>query len=336
MKYPYTGLFEYCEQLGKSLQTHLTDDDEIVYYLPERYKSVFGNRGHIPLRKIHKLFPVGISKPAAVWHTTYQLSRYMRNGGRHAKKILTVHDLNFLYEKTSAKKINKYLKALQRNISEADHIVAISEYARTDLVNHLKASCPVSVIYNGCNVIEFPGFDAPAYRPARPFLFSLGTVERKKNFHTLPCLLKGSDFELVVAGKENEDYAKKIMEEAARHGVADRVKLTGPVSGEEKYWYLKNCSAFLFPSLAEGFGIPPVEAMHFGKPVFLSTRTSLPEIGGKHAYYFHEFDPDEMRATFESGMNHYAATRPESAVVQHAARFNWNRSAAEYMKVYEL
>jgi glycosyltransferase involved in cell wall biosynthesis len=334
MKYPYTGLFEYCEQLGKSLQTHLTEDDDISYYLPEKYKVIFGKREHIPLKKIHKLFPVGIRRPA-VWHTTYQLSRYMKNGGRKAKKALTVHDLNFLYEKTSKGKINKYLKALQRNIDKSDHIIAISEYAKTDLVNHLKINCPLSVIYNGCNVAEFPEFDTPAYRPVHPFLFSLGTVECKKNFHVLPCLLKGNDYELIIAGKRNEDYVEKIMAEAAKHGVSERVKLTGPVTGEDKYWYLKNCAAFLFPSLAEGFGIPPLEAMHVGKPVFLSTLTSLPEIGGNHAYYFHDFDPDNLCATFESGMNHYAATRPEMSIIQHAASFNWEKSASEYMKIYK-
>jgi glycosyltransferase involved in cell wall biosynthesis len=333
MRYPYTGLFEYCEQLGKSLQTHLTESDEISYYLPEKCKVIFGNREHILQKSIHKIFPVGISKPA-VWHTTYQLSHYMKNGGRKAKKALTVHDLNFLYEKTSTEKINKYLKALQQNINRADYVIAISEYAKTDILNNLKINCPLSVVYNGCNVMEFPNYDAPIYRPVRPFLFSLGTVLPKKNFHVLPCLLKGNDFELIIAGKENEDYVGKITAEAARHGVADRVKLTGPVVNEDKYWYLKNCTAFLFPSLAEGFGIPPVEAMHLGKPVFLSTQTSLPEIGGEHAYYFKNFDPDEMCATFESGMKHYVEACPQSSIIQHAARFNWEKSASEYMKIY--
>ena len=334
MKYPYIGLFEYCKQLGKSLQNCLSESDELTYYLPKQHKTAFGKHECILQKNIHPVFPVGISRPS-VWHTTYQMSRYIKNGGRKVKRALTVHDLNFLYEKTSAEKIDKYLKALQRNINRADHIIAISEYARNDVLNRLKINCPISVIYNGCKVAEFPDFDAPAYRPTRPFLFSLGTVLPKKNFHTLPCLLTGNDYELIVSGKGNEDYAGKIMEEAARHGVADRVKLTGPVDDRDKYWYLKNCAAFLFPSLAEGFGIPPVEAMYFGKPVFLSTRTSLPEIGGDYAYYFKEFDPDYMRAAFESGMNRYSVTRPASAVMQHAARFNWDKSASEYMKIYK-
>jgi glycosyltransferase involved in cell wall biosynthesis len=113
------------------------------------------------------------------------------------------------------------------------------------------------------------------------------------------------------------------------------VKLLGPVSAENKYWYLKNCSAFLFPSLAEGFGIPPIEAMHFGKPVFLSTKTSLPEIGGQYAYYFDDFNPENMCKVFDAGMKHYSQTNPKSLIIRHADQFNWEKSAKAYRKVYE-
>jgi glycosyltransferase involved in cell wall biosynthesis len=67
------------------------------------------------------------------------------------------------------------------------------------------------------------------------------------------------------------------------------------VDDSVKAWLLANCEAFLFPSLAEGFGLPPLEAMHFGTPVFLSDRTSLPEVGGTQAGYFREFSASAMR-----------------------------------------
>jgi glycosyltransferase involved in cell wall biosynthesis len=333
MRYPYTGLFEYCVQLGKALQANISAEDKITCYVPEQYTGYFEQQDILIQKRIHKLFPPRTNRQD-IWHTTYQISRYMKHN-RTIKSVLTIHDLNFLYEKTAIKTA-KYLRKLQKNIDKADYITTISEYAKNDILNHLKTgNKPVSVIYNGCNVLEFPAYDAPVYRPVAPFLFSIGTVVPKKNFHVLPCLLKNNDYELIIAGKEEAGYVQKIVEEAKKHNVADRVKLTGAIKNEDKYWYLKNCSAFLFPSLAEGFGIPPIEAMHFGKPVFLSTKTSLPEIGGQYAYYFDDFDPGGMCRGFEAGMNHYAQTNPEARIIQHAAQFNWEKSARAYWNVYK-
>jgi glycosyltransferase involved in cell wall biosynthesis len=333
MRYPYTGLFEYCVQLGKALQNGMSNEDSITYYLPRQYNNYFGEYDYLIQKGIHKLLSPGTGH-ANIWHTTYQSSQYMVCN-RKIKNILTVHDLNFLYEKTGLK-TGKYLKRLQRNVDRADYITAISEYAKTDILNHLQTGDkPVSVIYNGCRVSEYPDYDTPAYRPATPFLFSIGTVVPKKNFHVLPRLLAHTDYELIIAGKKQDDYVDKIIEEAKKQNVTDRVKLLGAVNDQDKYWYLKHCEAFLFPSLAEGFGIPPVEAMHFGKPVFLSTLTSLPEIGGQYAYYFDDFDPGNMRKVFEKGMNHYAQTNPASLITGHAGQFNWEKSAKAYLDIYK-
>jgi glycosyltransferase involved in cell wall biosynthesis len=336
MKHPYTGLFEYCTQLCHALKVTADAENEISFYVPAKHENYFGNNSHYYIHSpVHKFFPLKI-KQVDIWHSSNAQPAFVKSF-RKMKRIITIHDLNFLYEKSSQIKINKYLKAFQNNANRADAIITISEYAKTDIVNHLKiGGKPIFVIYNGCNIMEFSDYDAPVYRPAVPFLFSIGTVVPKKNFHVLPCLLKNNDCELIIAGKENNDYSRKIVEEAKKHNVADRVKLTGPVKNEDKYWYLKNCSAFLFPSLAEGFGIPPIEAMHFGKPVFLSTKTSLPEIGGQHAYYFNNFDPENMRKVFETGMNHYIQTNPASSIILHANQFNWTKSAKDYWKVYEL
>ncbi|MDR2650938.1 MAG: glycosyltransferase family 4 protein [Prevotellaceae bacterium] len=335
MKHPYTGLFEYCAQLGKAIHDTTSPENEATYYIPPEYKNYFGNNSQYYIHSpVHKFFPLKI-KQIDIWHSSNAQPAFIK-GDRKMKRIITIHDLNFLYEKSSQWKINKYLRAFQNNVNRADAIITISGYAKTDIVNHLRLDeKPVFIIYNGCNVLEFPGYNYPVYRPAVPFLFAIGTVLPKKNFHVLPCLLKNNDYELIIAGKGNDTYIQKIVEEAKKHNVEHRVKLTGPITNKDKYWYLKNCLAFLFPSLAEGFGIPPIEAMHFGKPVFLSTKTSLPEIGGQYAYYFNNFDPENMRQVFETGMNHYVQTNPKSLIIQHADQFNWEKSANAYWKVYE-
>lgn len=334
MKYPNTGLYTFCDELGSALLAEQQADEKLFFYLPHKLGNHFGEQaGYIWQKSLHKFY-LPHKEQMDVWHTPYQSSPY-RSRKKGTRKVVTIHDLNFLHEGKSPDKVKKHMAAVQRNIDQADVLTAISGFAQAEVLRHLNThNKPFHVIYNGASVKEFPGFDQPRYRPDTPFFFALGTVLPKKNFHVLPCLLEKSDAQLVVAGNVNVDYRERINEAARKHGVENRVKIIGPISPEEKYWYYKHCDAFLFPSLAEGFGLPAIEAMHFGKPVFLSDKTSLPEIGGNAAYYFHDFDPSSMRNTLQEGLQHYADTQPGEKIRQHAAQFNWQHAAREYWKVY--
>ena len=335
-RHPNTGLFQFCRELGEQLiRLHDPNQESLHFYLPEEQRNLFGPDQQVVLqRHWHKFFQPGAGK-YQVWHCTFQNSNYLPYH-RNTKRVLTVNDLNFLVEiKDDKARIQKYLDHIQKNINRADHIVCISDYTRRHMLEFLKpGNKPVVVVYDGCDIKTFPGFDAPTYRPARPFIFSIGTVLPKKNFHVLPCLLKGNDYELVIAGIINKEYGERIMEEARVHGVSDRVKLTGPISEQDRYWYYKNCAAFGFPSIAEGFGLPVVEAMNFGKPAFISTHTSLPELGGDAAYYFRDFDPQDMQEVFSTGMQHYQSANPIEKIRAQALKFNWDHTARSYLSIY--
>jgi glycosyltransferase involved in cell wall biosynthesis len=121
---------------------------------------------------------------------------------------------------------------------------------------------------------------------------------------------------------------------AAKEGVADRLHILGPVSEADKAWYLQNCHAFLMPSLAEGFGAPVVEAMVFGKPLFLANRTSLPEIGSDVAFYFDDFSSDHMQQVFKQGMMHYQQNGLAEKIINRGKDFSWEEKAQDYLKVY--
>lgn len=160
--------------------------------------------------------------------------------------------------KKKESKQGKCLRKMQRIVNKADYIVTISEATRKDLLEHIDIKGkPIEVIYNGRNIYT-GDYVQPAEVPQRPFLFTVGTVLPKKNFHVLPCLLQGNDYELIIAGVRS-DYEDRIMQEATRLGVKDRVKIIGTIPEDEKHWYLLHCKAFLFPSIAEGFGLPVIE-----------------------------------------------------------------------------
>jgi glycosyltransferase involved in cell wall biosynthesis len=106
------------------------------------------------------------------------------------------------------------------------------------------------------------------------------------------------------------------------------------ISDAQKTWAYAHCAGFLFPSLTEGFGLPPIEAMHFGKPCFLARRTCLPEIGGDAADYFDDFNPATMQQVVQRGLARMADPGRAGFIQQHAAQFNWDRAAAEYLALY--
>ncbi|HEY8522085.1 MAG TPA: glycosyltransferase family 1 protein [Gammaproteobacteria bacterium] len=336
MKQPNTGLYYFCRNLGLALLEQADASTEALhFYVPRACRGLFGDQvGYVVQRPRHKFFCFRTGR-FNVWHSTYQLTRYKPyNSG--TRVVLTIHDLNFLVERRDRPdKIAKYLARLQRNIDRASHVVCISEFTRDQVLEHLDLrGKPLDVIYNGCNIVEFPGFDAPRYRPQRPFLFTVGYVTRKKNFHVLPALLVDSDLELVIGGVVHEPYGREILDAARRHGVADRVRLIGPISEQEKYWYFVNCRAFAFPSVAEGFGLPVVEAMYHGKPVFLSRLTSLPEIGGDEAWYFDDFEPERMRQVLAAGLAEYDREQPVERIRARALRYSWPQAAAAYLRIY--
>jgi len=224
---------------------------------------------------------------------------------------------------------------VRRNIDRAAAVVAISEYVAKDIRTHLRIEeSRLHVIHNGADRIDLRKRVMPRYIPKSRFCFTIGPTIPKKNFAVLPALLMGNDMELVIAGFTEEPYLGTILERAGHLGVADRVHIVGPVAEGEKAWYYANCSAFAFPSLAEGFGLPVVEAMQMGRPVFLSRCTSLPEIGGELATYFDSFEPAAMSAIFNEAM----AAPPDEAgtrsIVERARSFSWDGAARRYLNLY--
>lgn len=335
MKYPYTGLYYYCLYLSRYLQMTNRDKTFCFYSRPGQ-ESLFPDACIIKQHSLHKFLLPSLRK-FSIWHSTYQGTMYYP-WYRKIKIVLTVHDLNFLYDdtKTAARK-QQYLQQLARKVKRADYIVAISQFVLEDLNKHIPlGDKPAKVIYNGCTLEEIDNPLPPAVLPVQPFLFTVGTIVDKKNFHVLPRLLKGNAYQLFIAGITNsEEYKNRIIAEARTLGVEDRLVFTGPVSENDKQWYLKNCLAFAFPSTAEGFGLPVIEAMHFGKPVLLSRFTSLPEIGGEEAYYFEGFETEQMTRVLASALEHFRENQGSEKMKARARLFDWKESALQYQAVYD-
>jgi len=338
MKYPNTGLYHYCLQLAKALHQLLNTSETAslcVFANDTAATAIAPNIAHIIPAFWHKwLLP--FAGKFDVWHATHQSTDYFPSNTK-TPIVLTIHDLNFLYDShKNLQKRQRYLQALQQKINASKHVVAISEYVKKDILQHCEVgNKPISVIYNGCNISDEIIAEKPVVMGTQPFLYSIGTIAEKKNFHVLPALLVNNNYQLIISGiTQSATYQQQIIDSAKQLGVADRLVFTGAISEAEKYWYYQHCEAFVFPSIAEGFGLPVIEAMHFGKPVILSTYTSLPEIGGVHAYYFPNFEPETMQQTLFNSLAHYHQQNPQAAIKNWANQFTWQQAAKQYLNVY--
>ncbi|RXK86265.1 glycosyltransferase family 4 protein [Filimonas effusa] len=345
MRFPYSGLYYYCLNLGLHINQLLAKQNQepMNFYVPPSQQTAFGAPGiHIVKSKWHKLpYFRAFLNDCKVWHAPFQMGRIMPavQKNRNTKLVLTIHDLNFLHEGKPLSKQQQNLEHVQNNISKSDAIVCISEFTKQDVLNNCDVGNKlVRVIHNGVNVDNTMPLTPRAYTPRKPFLFGIGYLNSKKNYHVLLPLLKETpEYELVLAGKiDDQDYVEAMRQKAVELGISNRLHIIGTVSDEDRAWYFKNCNAFLHPSLAEGFGIPIVEAMYFGKPVFLSDRTSIPEIAGDLGFYFRSFEPEHMTLTFKNGMEKFKTSSGMSQSLQQKARsFSWEKAAREYLALYQ-
>jgi glycosyltransferase involved in cell wall biosynthesis len=248
--------------------------------------------------------------------------------------------VNFVEEISSDKnhKVNKnFIKKLKR----ADVITYISEFAKVQTHQYFEVpNVPEVIIYNGnpCeDIIENNTFE-PDFKINKPFFYSIGDFIPRKNFISLVKMMQHiDDYVLILSGNNDKEYGHEIQKYITEHNLQEKIILTGKVSDDAKQYYMQNCTAFLFPSIREGFGLPPIEAMMFEKPVFLSNLTSLPEIGGNAAFYWDNFDPIHMKnfvydslADFNENPNEYL-----EKIRARARFFTWEKAAKQYLELYK-
>jgi glycosyltransferase involved in cell wall biosynthesis len=275
---------------------------------------------------------------ARMWHMTHQAAKYFPVDPR-TPVLLTIHDLNFLHESpgSSSSRLRRKLAGVQRRIDRATAITTVSRFTADDVRKHLDVRDKViHVVPNGMAAPPAASPARPQFLSAGPFLLTVGNVLPHKNFHVLLGMMEHlPGRRLVIAGKKATPYGAAMEREIAGRELGDRVIMPGEVSDGDRQWLYENCEAFLFPSLAEGFGFPVLEAMQCGKPVFISRATSLPEIAGDAAFYFDSWEAVAMAATFGDGMKRVAESAGFSRVARaHAARFTWHNAARAYIDLY--
>lgn len=257
-------------------------------------------------------------------------------------RVITVmHDLTYLrYPETMKKSNLKHLmRGMPHSVERSDRIVTVSEFSKRELQEllHIPEE-KISVVYNAPSLVDESANEdhvREKYGIQGEYILFVGTIEPRKNIERLLRafdLLKDESkipHKLVLAGGkgwQDESIFQSVKQ--LRHG--DDVILTGYVSAAEKNTLYQKASVFVFPSIYEGFGIPPLEAMAWGCPVVSTTAASLPEVVGDAAEMIDPFSVESIAEGILRVLSdaEYAQKLRERGYVQ-AKRFSWDSSAKQ-------
>lgn len=341
LKNKATGLGTFNYELIKGLSQLEFNDLELTLNVknPEVLAAEFGKKfNYHKYTDLSRHWLFRTRKKHDLWHSVNQNTKVEPFSAKNY--LLTVHDVNFVEEISSDMK-HKANRLFLSKLEKATAITYISEFAKKQTHQYFEIpNVPEYVIHNGnpiSTILDTSKF-VSSIPVDRPFLYSIGDFLERKNFlSVVKMMVHLPEFNLILSGNKEKAYGQEIERFITENQLQNRVFLTGKVTDLAKQYYLSKCHAFVFPSIREGFGLPPIEAMHFGKPVFLSDKTSLPEIGGNDAYYWNNFDPEYMKTVLMNGLNHFQENRDEmeALVKKRAASFDWKIAAAAYLKVYE-
>jgi glycosyltransferase involved in cell wall biosynthesis len=307
------GIGRYVESLVHGLESHESDFSFVLYLKPEviaEYRRAGGGLEVIPA--------------PYQWYTWAEQTRFLAllNKGSHdlvhfphwnvplayrRPSVLTIHDLRMMhfreFEVTQKNKILYWIKdrarrvVVRRGVAHAKQVIAISEFVQVDVSKtfHLPKE-KISVVYQSIfsHRKKSVTMKTSVSLLKAPYILYVGAAYPHKNLYRLVDAWKEvcercPEYTLVLVGKKTPEYEK--LEVYCKEKNITGIKMTGLVADEELESWYRHATLLVFPSLYEGCGLPPLEAMSMGVPVVSSSAGALPEVLGEAAYYV---DPESV------------------------------------------
>lgn len=322
---------------------------------PKTHYHFYAPLPKVSLLLLSKCFGEKVSRPLMAAVDVAHFTNFTSFPIRGAKTVLTVHDLAFLrFPRTIELKSYITLKACLRfSLDIADRIIVPSFSTKKDIVDFYK--------YPEKKIVVIPlGVNHHIYRPIADihslnafkqkhslgrYILFLGTLEPRKNAarlldaYSILCKKKGVEQapDLIFGGRrgwKNKafDVKYKILDKPIRN----KIRFLGYLPQEELPFLYSGADVFVFPSLWEGFGLPPIEAMACGTPVVTSNVSSLPEVVGNAAILVDPNSALEIAdAIYQILIDEHLALSLRSAGLTQAAKFTWSNTALQTYKVYE-
>lgn len=360
---PKTGVGHYTFELARALaRTAPQNEFELAY--PSTYPPIdlsCQGSSFIPINLSASRVNVG---PLSRHWWSIGLPRYVRKRGielfhgtnydiplrRRCATVLTIHDLSLMTHPETHEKprVRRARRRLPLMVRESTVIITPTESVRREVCSLLHVSAEkvfaVPEAFRDCfrPLPHAAGDDARRrFGIMGDFLLTVGTIEPRKNIGALVRAFANvlrrdplRDLQLVIAGNKGW-LTSQFFSEVEKSGVADRIVFTGYLFDDDLRTLYSSCLLFIYPSLYEGFGLPPLEAMACGAPVIVSRIPALMETTQGAVGYFDPSSDDDLASTIVGLMRNESARQSIAAAgLKQAAKFSWEQTAQMTMNVY--
>ncbi len=253
-----------------------------------------------------------------------------------SNQVVTVHDvIPILFKKLHKKQYHFYKVILKYVLRYVQMVITPSLYTK-ELV-HKYYGLEDSKVKNIPLAIEPPSSHSDSKNEQQAeYILYVGRINEMKNImqiiKSFKIISETSKLELIIVGDDKHKFDKFLDDACCNELTKKKIKFLQNVSNDKKYELMKEASVFLYPTLFEGFGFPPLEAMSCGCPVLVSNNSSLPEVCGNAAYYVDPCDENEIaKGIIEVFTNEALKAQLVERGFDRINMYSWEVAAAEHL-----
>ena len=251
------------------------------------------------------------------------------------QKIMTVHDLSFLENPSWFSRAYYWWYKMMTPLAvrTSQHIITVSEFSKKEILRFYPfiKEQDITVAYGAVDQTAFHNQEQ-AEPINKRFILAVSSIDPRKNFARLMDAFKGmTDCSLYIVGSYSRAFSSTITTD--QH--AENIKFLGRVSDQELIHLYRQAVGFVFPSIYEGFGLPPIEAMSCGCPVLVSDIPVLNEVCGDAAIYFNPYDAANIQHAVKELLHLDSASRKkmQQAGLKNVQRFSWENTAKTIIRL---
>lgn len=355
--YSGTGIGTYTSQIIKHMIQNDEENTYLLYWWGLNYNSYCNNNVSINIvSKKHRKFFEEYYFPESLKNNSIDIYHVPQNGiGLPAKKsciyVSTIHDLiPYVMPETVGKGyLKRFISAMPQIIQNSNIIITVSEFSKKDIMRIFNVDgskikvTPLAAeeYFRPMNKEAAKLYLKNKYNVRSDFILYVGGFSPRKNVRSILLAFSriyeklSKDYKVVILGSASDDHSYLIAL-CESLNISDKVIFTGYVPYEDLPYFYNSCSVFVYPSLYEGFGLPPLEAMSCGVPVITSNLSSIPEVVGESALLINPFDTEELKNAIELVLEDPSLQEKLSNEgYMHSKLFSWKKTAENTLKIYK-
>lgn len=354
--YNGSGIGTYTENLLKNLLNIDKDNFYQIYWSGKNYEEFVKPNSNIVMcsKKYQRFFQDNFF-PSNLEKENIDIYHMPQNGiglspNINCKKVCTIHDLipYIMPETVGRGYLIKFLKEMPLIIDSCNGLITVSEYSKKDVLRFFPINedkiyvTPLAADkkYVPLDKEKCKAMIKEKYGVNKPFLPYIGGFSKRKNVASLITSFSklvshmSKEYNLVIVGSYR-DASQELVKLVESLNMTRYIKFTGFAPDEDLPIYYNACELFVYPSLYEGFGLPPLEAMSCGAPVIASNITSIPEVVGDGGLLFNPLKENELLTSMEFMLSSECLRNQFSKIgLKKSKEFSWENTAKKTLEIY--